>query len=79
MDFASKILGVKTREKRLGGYAIGGLAGGESKDSFWRVVEKCTSPVDGLPKHMPRYLMVWGTLPSPSNLSVSFSLYYVVV
>ena len=48
---------LKKREKSLGGYAIGGLAGGESKDAFWRVVEKCTCPEDGLPKHMPRYLM----------------------
>lgn len=28
------------------GYAIGGLAGGESKDDFWRVVSFCT-------KHLP--------------------------
>lgn len=36
------------------GYAIGGLAGGESKDDFWRIVHLCT---DILPKDKPRYLM----------------------
>ena len=48
---------LKQREKSLGGYAIGGLAGGESKDAFWRVVEQCTAEGRGLPKHKPRYLM----------------------
>ena len=48
---------LKKREKSLGGYAIGGLAGGESKDAFWRVVEQCTSEERGLPKHKARYLM----------------------
>lgn len=38
----------------LPGYAIGGLAGGESKDAFWRVVAKCAHR---LPAHKPRYLM----------------------
>lgn len=38
----------------LPGYAIGGLAGGESKDAFWRVVAKCTAR---LPEHKPRYVM----------------------
>ncbi|TYZ64046.1 hypothetical protein PybrP1_011904 [[Pythium] brassicae (nom. inval.)] len=38
----------------LPGYAIGGLAGGESKDAFWRVVAKCARR---LPEHKPRYLM----------------------
>ena len=33
---------------------IGGLAGGEDKDSFWRVVSYCTSR---LPEDKPRYLM----------------------
>lgn len=41
-------------EKNLPGYAIGGLAGGEDKASFWRVVAKCTSR---LPPNKPRYLM----------------------
>ena len=36
------------------GYAIGGLAGGEDKHHFWRVVAYCTSR---LPSHKPRYLM----------------------
>ena len=36
------------------GYAIGGLAGGEDKESFWRVVAHCTA---ALPAHKPRYLM----------------------
>lgn len=36
------------------GYAIGGLAGGEDKDSFWRVVaHNCQR----LPANKPRYLM----------------------
>eukprot|EP01018_Ginkgo_biloba_P035116 Gb_17224 [translate_table: standard] len=35
-------------------YAIGGLAGGEDKDSFWRVVAQCTA---GLPEDKPRYVM----------------------
>ncbi|MCO5581784.1 hypothetical protein L7F22_035673 [Adiantum nelumboides] len=38
----------------LPGYAIGGLAGGEEKDSFWRVVAQCTA---GLPEDKPRYVM----------------------
>ena len=36
------------------GYAIGGLAGGEEKDSFWRVVDQCCK---ALPDDKPRYLM----------------------
>lgn len=36
-------------------YAIGGLAGGEDKDSFWRVVAQCTA---SLPEDKPRYVMV---------------------
>lgn len=39
------------------GYAIGGLSGGESKDSFWRTVDVCTSDEFGLPFNKPRYLM----------------------
>ncbi|KAL8144502.1 hypothetical protein V2J09_017534 [Rumex salicifolius] len=41
-------------ERNLPGYAIGGLAGGESKDSFWRVVAQCTA---ALPEDKPRYVM----------------------
>ncbi|MQM00467.1 hypothetical protein Taro_033202 [Colocasia esculenta] len=33
-------------------YAIGGLSGGEDKDSFWRVVAQCTA---SLPEDKPRY------------------------
>lgn len=36
------------------GYAIGGLAGGESKEAFWRVVAQGAA---GLPDDKPRYLM----------------------
>lgn len=36
------------------GYAIGGLAGGEDKDFFWRVV---AHNAERLPAHKPRYLM----------------------
>ena len=36
-------------------YAIGGLSGGEDKNSFWRVVAQCTA---ALPEHKPRYVMV---------------------
>ncbi|XP_042390199.1 queuine tRNA-ribosyltransferase catalytic subunit 1-like isoform X1 [Zingiber officinale] len=35
-------------------YAIGGLVGGEDKDSFWRVVAQCTA---SLPEDKPRYVM----------------------
>ena len=31
-------------ERDLPGYAIGGLAGGESKDDFWRMVAMCAAP-----------------------------------
>uniref|UniRef100_A0A1B0FJA3 Queuine tRNA-ribosyltransferase catalytic subunit 1 n=1 Tax=Glossina morsitans morsitans TaxID=37546 RepID=A0A1B0FJA3_GLOMM len=41
-------------ERRVRGYAVGGLSGGESKDDFWRTVNICT---DLLPKDKPRYLM----------------------
>jgi len=38
----------------LPGYAVGGLAGGEAKEPFWRVVHMCCQ---GLPPNKPRYLM----------------------
>ncbi|CAM9495634.1 unnamed protein product [Choristocarpus tenellus] len=41
-------------KRDLPGYAIGGLAGGESKDSFWRVVAMSAA---ALPPDKPRYLM----------------------
>ena len=42
------------RDAWLPGYAIGGLAGGESKDAFWRVILQCC---EALPKDKPRYAM----------------------
>ncbi|CAG8573437.1 9387_t:CDS:2 [Cetraspora pellucida] len=36
------------------GYAIGGLSGGEEKDTFWKIVTLCT---DLLPKSKPIYCM----------------------
>jgi len=36
------------------GFAIGGMAGGEDKDDFWRTVAKCC---DQLPPDKPRYVM----------------------
>lgn len=41
-------------KRDLPGYAIGGLAGGEDKNLFWRVVYLCCTM---LPRHKPRYLM----------------------
>ena len=41
-------------KRQLPGYAIGGLAGGEKKDDFWKVVNIST---DILPEDKPRYLM----------------------
>lgn len=51
-------------------YAIGGLAGGEDKDSFWRVVAQCTA---ALPEDKPRYVMVQRIL----LLRISFYLLYL--
>jgi queuine tRNA-ribosyltransferase catalytic subunit len=48
------LAGMLARDANLPGYAIGGLAGGESKDDFWRVVDMCCRR---LPAHKPRYLM----------------------
>ena len=42
------------RDGRIPGYAIGGLAGGEDKESFWNVVDWCTAE---LPENKPRYVM----------------------
>ncbi len=42
------------RDSKIPGYAIGGLAGGEEKDAFWRVVDLCCRR---LPPNKPRYLM----------------------
>jgi len=45
---------MEARSDWLPGYAIGGLAGGEDKHQFWRVVSQCTKR---LPANKPRYLM----------------------
>ncbi|KAF4744326.1 Queuine tRNA-ribosyltransferase catalytic subunit 1, partial [Perkinsus olseni] len=45
------------QKRKLPGYAIGGLSGGEAKESFWQVVEQCTAQPEGLPADRPRYLM----------------------
>ncbi|XP_057469090.1 uncharacterized protein LOC130758259 isoform X3 [Actinidia eriantha] len=41
-------------DRNLPGYAIGGLSGGEDKNSFWRIVAQCTA---ALPEDKPRYVM----------------------
>ncbi|XP_067144463.1 queuine tRNA-ribosyltransferase catalytic subunit 1 [Centruroides vittatus] len=41
-------------KRDVAGFAIGGLSGGESKDSFWKMVDIST---DLLPNDKPRYLM----------------------
>ncbi|RKP17531.1 queuine tRNA-ribosyltransferase-like protein, partial [Rozella allomycis CSF55] len=41
-------------KRDLPGYAIGGLSGGEDKESFWKIVKFCA---DRLPKNKPRYCM----------------------
>ncbi|KAL6443859.1 hypothetical protein ACFW04_001715 [Cataglyphis niger] len=41
-------------KRKVNGYAIGGLSGGESKDDFWKMVHLSTNI---LPKDKPRYLM----------------------
>ena len=52
------LAGFRYRQEKLSyvvpGYAIGGLAGGESKDDFWKVVDQCCR---ALPDNKPRYLM----------------------
>lgn len=52
------LAGFRHRDENLGyqipGYAIGGLAGGEGKDAFWKVVDQCCR---ALPDNKPRYLM----------------------
>ena len=42
------------RAEQLGGFAIGGLAGGEDKREFARVIGACT---ERLPRARPRYAM----------------------
>jgi tRNA-guanine family transglycosylase len=41
-------------KRDLPGYAIGGMAGGESKDDYWKVVKLCC---ELLPEDKPRYVM----------------------
>ena len=48
------LAGFMARDSQIPGYAIGRLAGGESKDDFWRVVDQCCK---ALPDDKPRYLM----------------------
>ncbi|KIK01407.1 hypothetical protein K443DRAFT_662061 [Laccaria amethystina LaAM-08-1] len=42
------------RRDGVAGYAIGGLSGGEEKDTFWRIIKQCA---DKLPEERPRYSM----------------------
>ena len=56
------------RDAWLPGYAVGGLAGGESKDAFWRVILQCCR---ALPAHKPRYAMGVGY---PLDLMVCVAL-----
>jgi queuine/archaeosine tRNA-ribosyltransferase len=61
-------------ERDLPGYAIGGLAGGEDKASFWRVVARCAA---ALPRSKPRYVMGVGapkTSHCPLRLHVAVML-----
>jgi queuine tRNA-ribosyltransferase len=48
------LAGLLARADALPGLAIGGLAGGEAKDAFWRVVDHAAAR---LPARKPRYLM----------------------
>ena len=48
------LAGFQLRDHMAPGYAIGGLAGGESKTDFWQVVDHCCK---ALPDTKPRYLM----------------------
>ena len=41
-------------KRNLPGYAIGGLAGGEDKEDFWKTVALCC---ELLPEDKPRYVM----------------------
>ncbi|KAF8588662.1 tRNA-guanine transglycosylase [Ramaria rubella] len=42
------------RKDSVAGYAIGGLSGGEAKDTFWKMIAQCTA---ALPADRPRYAM----------------------
>lgn len=55
LDERLREISIKDLVKRdLPGYAIGGLAGGEDKGSFWRMVAQGAA---GLPPGKPRYVM----------------------
>mmetsp|Transcript_20955 Transcript_20955/g.51975 ORF Transcript_20955/g.51975 Transcript_20955/m.51975 type:complete len:506 (+) Transcript_20955:206-1723(+) len=58
----------RDQQKRIPGFAIGGLAGGETKDDFWKVVDHACRH---LPDDRPRYLMGVGY---PLDLVVCTSL-----
>jgi len=62
------LAGFRNRDGKIPGYAIGGLAGGESKEEFWKVVDQCCR---ALPDDRPRYLMGVGY---PLDLVVCVSL-----
>jgi queuine tRNA-ribosyltransferase len=73
------LAGFKHRDQnhhnRIPGFAIGGLAGGESKDDFWKVVDHACRH---LPDDRPRYLMGKGDacfLFDANSLLVSNSYY----
>lgn len=71
------LAGFRYREETLNytvpGYAIGGLAGGESKDDFWRVVDQCCR---ALPDNKPRYLMGVGY---PLDCKCCVDMYTLIV
>lgn len=52
----SEALPITSVTVQVGGYAVGGLSGGEEKDSFWRMVDICCKP-GALPDNKPRYVM----------------------
>lgn len=55
IDLDLRRIAVKEMVNRnLPGYAIGGMAGGETKEDFWKVVDICC---ELLPENKPRYLM----------------------
>ena len=58
----------RDQQERISGFAIGGLAGGETKDDFWKVVDHACRH---LPDDRPRYLMGVGY---PLDLVVCTSL-----
>ncbi|KAF8820074.1 queuine trna-ribosyltransferase domain-containing protein, partial [Cardiosporidium cionae] len=45
------------KKRNLYGYAIGGVSGGEAKESFCKVIDQCTQSGTGLPSEKPRYVM----------------------